>query len=155
MRRLTLDPETVALLVEHKESCREHLQAAKRELTGDHFVFSADSEFAKPRNLDGISNRYRRTRQLSAAGCRVPGGCYVAGGKVIASSVANAANARSDSGSSADVEPAVLITRTTWALCRVNSVAMIPILVLAWQDVRSLASELSGDIARGEPYPAG
>jgi len=60
MRRLTLDPETVALLVEHKESCREHLQAAKRELTGDHFLFSADSEFAKPRNPDAISNRYRR-----------------------------------------------------------------------------------------------
>jgi integrase len=62
MRRLTLDPETVALLVEHKERCRAQLQEIDKnvELTAENFVFSADPTYSKPRNPDGISNRYRR-----------------------------------------------------------------------------------------------
>lgn len=62
MRRLTLDAETIALLVEHKEACRERLMDIDRELrlSPNHFVFSADPAYSRPRNPDGISNRYSR-----------------------------------------------------------------------------------------------
>jgi integrase len=60
MRRITLDPETVALLVEHRERCRLLLTAGDTTLTGEHFVFSADPTFDRPRNPDAISNRYKR-----------------------------------------------------------------------------------------------
>ena len=60
MRRITLDAETVALLVEHREQCRAHLADGGAALTGDHFIFSADPTFATPRNPDAISNRYKR-----------------------------------------------------------------------------------------------
>jgi integrase len=60
MRRITLDAETVALLVEHHARCAAILAHGGAELTGDHFVFSADPARTKPRNPDAISNRYRR-----------------------------------------------------------------------------------------------
>jgi len=60
MRRITLDAETVALLIEHRVRCAEILAKGGAELTGDHFVFSADPARTKPRNPDGISDRYRR-----------------------------------------------------------------------------------------------
>ena len=60
MRRITLDEETIALLTEHRERCAAVLAEGESELTGDHFVFSADPAYHKPRNPDAISNRYRR-----------------------------------------------------------------------------------------------
>ena len=60
MRRITLDEETIALLTEHRERCAAVLAEGESELTGDHFVFSADPARHKPRNPDAISNRYRR-----------------------------------------------------------------------------------------------
>jgi len=60
MRRITLDAETIALLSEHRTACAAVLAEGGAELTGDHFVFSADPSRTKPRNPDGISNRYRR-----------------------------------------------------------------------------------------------
>jgi integrase len=46
--------------VEHREDCSAVLVEGGVELTGEHFVFSADPAHVKPRNPDGISNRYRR-----------------------------------------------------------------------------------------------
>jgi integrase len=40
------------------------LAEAGDELTGDHFVFSADPACRKPRNPDSISNRYRRMAEI-------------------------------------------------------------------------------------------
>jgi integrase len=50
----------VALLVDHREQCRADLADGAEELSGDHFVFSADPAWSRPRNPDAISNRYRR-----------------------------------------------------------------------------------------------
>jgi integrase len=50
----------VALLVDHREQCRAQLAEGGAELTGEHFVFSADPSFGKPRNPDAISTRYKR-----------------------------------------------------------------------------------------------
>lgn len=60
MRRITLDPETVALLLEHHDRCTALLAEGGEALTSQHFVFSADPARSRPRNPDGISNRYRR-----------------------------------------------------------------------------------------------
>ena len=60
MRRITLDAETVALLIEHRVRCAEILARGEAQLSAEHFVFSADPARTRPRNPDGISNRYRR-----------------------------------------------------------------------------------------------
>jgi integrase len=60
MRRITLDVETIALLSEHRGRCAAVLAVGESELTGDHFVFSADPARHRPRNPDAVSNRYRR-----------------------------------------------------------------------------------------------
>jgi integrase len=60
MRRIALDVETIAPLTEHRERCAAVLAEGECDLTGDHFVFSADPARQKSRNPDSISNRYRR-----------------------------------------------------------------------------------------------
>ncbi len=61
VRRIALDTETVALLREHKERCRERLAELGVELTEDMYVFSGVREFdpENPCSPHSVSSRYR------------------------------------------------------------------------------------------------
>jgi integrase len=60
MRRIALDSETVALLVEHKNRCAERMQSLGSKLTDDMYVFSPARSFdpTKPCSPASVSGRY-------------------------------------------------------------------------------------------------
>jgi len=60
MRRIALDTETLVLLKEHKQRCRERLAALGIELTDEMYVFSGIRNFdpAKPYSPHAVSSRY-------------------------------------------------------------------------------------------------
>ena len=60
MRRISLDPNTVELLAQHRENYRKQvreLAAAENEAA---FVFSYEPDHSRPCNPDGISHRYAK-----------------------------------------------------------------------------------------------
>ena len=59
-RRVVLDPETVALMVEHRQRCVARARALGVELGPDAFVFSLDPDGTTPRRPESVTQRYRR-----------------------------------------------------------------------------------------------
>lgn len=59
-RRVTLDPETVAVLMEHRERISADLRRAGAELAEDAFVFSAALDHSRFRTPDSVTQRYRK-----------------------------------------------------------------------------------------------
>jgi integrase len=58
--RLALDPETLELLAEYKEACRDEALAAGGELDEDGFIFSSDGFGKTPWHPDTISDWFRQ-----------------------------------------------------------------------------------------------
>ncbi|HEY2765663.1 MAG TPA: tyrosine-type recombinase/integrase [Pseudonocardiaceae bacterium] len=78
-RRVALDPETVAVLVEHRERCQERAEALSLHLAEDAYVFSPEvdgSRFLAPSSLTqrydrlaerlGIDTTFHKLRHYSA-----------------------------------------------------------------------------------------
>jgi integrase len=61
MRRIALDTETVVLLREHKDRCRQHLAELGMELTDDMYVFTGvrKVEPTQPYSPHAVSSRYQ------------------------------------------------------------------------------------------------
>lgn len=59
-RRLTLDEETVTVLIEHRERCRDRVAALGVELARDAFVFSLAPGSDAPLTPTSVSQRYSR-----------------------------------------------------------------------------------------------
>jgi integrase len=61
MRRIALDTETIVLLREHKDRCRQRLAEANVELTDDMYVFSGVRKFdpTQPYSPHAVSSRYK------------------------------------------------------------------------------------------------
>jgi integrase len=59
-RRVSLDPETVALLRQHKNAATRRLQLLGLELTGKTWLFSAQPDLSKPRDPSSLTRRYNR-----------------------------------------------------------------------------------------------
>ncbi len=59
-RRITLDEQTVELLVEHRQRCVARAEALGTELSEDAFVFSPAPDGSVPPRPDTVTQRYRR-----------------------------------------------------------------------------------------------
>jgi integrase len=62
-RRIVLDPETVELLIEHRQRFAVRTRALGVELSSDAFVFSLDPDGRAPRKPESVTQRYRRMCQ--------------------------------------------------------------------------------------------
>lgn len=60
MRRISLDPDTLELLAEHRRSCQERFDQLGVRFKESAFVFSYEPDNSKPCNPDGISHRYAK-----------------------------------------------------------------------------------------------
>jgi integrase len=61
MRRIALDTETIVLLTEHKERCRQRLAELGIELTDDMYVFTGirNADHTQPYSPHAVSSRYK------------------------------------------------------------------------------------------------
>jgi integrase len=59
-RRVALDPETVALLTEHRDRCAARARVLDVELDEDAFVFSGAPDSSTPSRPDSVTQRYGR-----------------------------------------------------------------------------------------------
>jgi integrase len=59
-RRVTLDPETVAVLTEHRERCRARAKALGLPLAEDAFLFSAEPDHSRFLTPGSLTQRYDR-----------------------------------------------------------------------------------------------
>jgi integrase len=59
-RRVSLDPETVTLLRQHKAVATQRLQLLGLELGGKTWLFSAQPDLSKPRDPSSLTRRYGR-----------------------------------------------------------------------------------------------
>jgi integrase len=59
-RRIVLDSETVAVLREHLDRCKERAAALELDWSDDSFVFSLDADNSTPLLPDSVSQRYER-----------------------------------------------------------------------------------------------
>ena len=59
-RRVSLDPETVTLLRQHKAAATQRLQLLGLELGGKTWLFSAQPDLSKPRDPSSLTRRYGR-----------------------------------------------------------------------------------------------
>jgi integrase len=59
-RRIAIDPQTVALLLEHRERCAERCRVLGHGLRDDMFVFSPVPDASSPYTPRSLSSRYRR-----------------------------------------------------------------------------------------------
>lgn len=59
-RRVVLDPETAAVLREHRLSAESRAAAVDAQLTPACYVFSGDPESRTPMNPEGVTQRYKR-----------------------------------------------------------------------------------------------
>lgn len=59
-RRVALDAETMRVLTEHQERCRERLSAIGLELTPKAFVFSAEPDYSRFLTPGSVTQRYNR-----------------------------------------------------------------------------------------------
>jgi integrase len=66
-RRVTLDPETVSVLEEHRTRVVNRLQAAGMDLAEDAFVFSSEVDHSRFVHPGSISQRYERLVDKSAS----------------------------------------------------------------------------------------
>lgn len=62
-RRIALDPETVAILRDHRKRCENDAANFERELSNDAFVFSLDPDGRTPLRPDTVTQRYGRLAQ--------------------------------------------------------------------------------------------
>src|SRR3981189_249126 len=59
-RRVSLDPESVTLLPQHKAAATQRLKLLDLELTGKTWLFSAQPDLSKPRDPSSLTRRYGR-----------------------------------------------------------------------------------------------
>jgi integrase len=59
-RRIVLDPETVAVLADHRQRAEQHAEAGGYEFSADGFVFSPTPDGRTPIHPDTVTQRYRR-----------------------------------------------------------------------------------------------
>jgi hypothetical protein len=62
-RRIVLDPETVKLLIEHRQRFETRTRALGVELSPEAFVFSLDPDGHGPRRPESVTQKYRRMCQ--------------------------------------------------------------------------------------------
>jgi integrase len=60
MRRIALDPETVEVLIEHRERWYERARTLELEPTDEAYLFSYDPANARPCDPSGVTHRYAR-----------------------------------------------------------------------------------------------
>jgi integrase len=60
VRRLSLDPETLALLRDYRATCAEQLQLLDLQLSGDTWLFSAKPDLSRPRDPTSLTRRYAK-----------------------------------------------------------------------------------------------
>ncbi|QRP45785.1 site-specific integrase [Amycolatopsis sp. FDAARGOS 1241] len=59
-RRVSLDPETLVLLQQHKDATVEQLASLRLALTGKTWLFSAQPDFSKPRDPSALTRKYKK-----------------------------------------------------------------------------------------------
>ena len=74
MRRIALDSETVALLIEHKARCAERMRDLGGELTDEMYVFSNARSFdpTTPCSPASVSGRYHYLAQRLGITTHIP-----------------------------------------------------------------------------------